>query len=175
MDSILSYFMCSCFERRGLFLRVRAPCLSMFLHKSITNDIKKGGTLPLLMTFRSTYQSPKTVKRNANEFVMGTVKLNSAKKSASSQQPRLPDSRRAPILASPSAASAAPSPNVSHNQSFQRKQLHTSLPNQQKEPHAPSQVYHQRHRIPRVLQQIHYPKEGSIQFTLEPASLHGVR
>ncbi len=31
------------------------------------------------MTFRSTYQSPKTVNKKANEFVIGTVKLNSAK------------------------------------------------------------------------------------------------
>jgi hypothetical protein len=33
--------------------------------------------LPLLITFLSTHQSPNTVNRNANELVIGTVKLSS--------------------------------------------------------------------------------------------------
>ncbi len=34
--------------------------------------------LPLEITFPSVHHSPKTVNRNASEFVMGTVRLNSA-------------------------------------------------------------------------------------------------
>jgi hypothetical protein len=34
--------------------------------------------LPLLITFFSAHHSPKTVNRNASEFVIGTVRLSSA-------------------------------------------------------------------------------------------------
>jgi len=56
-----------------------APCLSMYLHRgqNIEGQERDVIGLPLLMTFLSTHQSPNTVKRNANEFVIGTVKLNS--------------------------------------------------------------------------------------------------
>ncbi len=36
----------------------------------------------------------------------------------------------------------------------------TSLPNQQEKPHAPSQIYNQRHRITRTPQQIHHRKKA---------------
>jgi hypothetical protein len=41
--------------------------------------------LPLLITFLVSHQSPRTVNRNAVEFVIGTVKLNSKSPSASLQ------------------------------------------------------------------------------------------
>jgi len=55
------------------------PYLSMYLHwgQNIEGQERDVIGLPLLMTFLSTHQSPNTVKRNANEFVIGTVKLNS--------------------------------------------------------------------------------------------------
>ena len=55
------------------------PYLSTYLHwgQNIEGQERDVIGLPLLMTFLSTHQSPNTVKRNANEFVIGTVKLNS--------------------------------------------------------------------------------------------------
>lgn len=41
-----------------------------------------GGKVPLDMTLPSAHHSPNTVNRNANEFVMGTVRLNSASEKA---------------------------------------------------------------------------------------------
>jgi hypothetical protein len=48
----------------------------------------------------------------------------------------------------------------------------TSLSNQQKEPHAPRQIHHQRQRIPPIPQQIRNPKERAIHRAPDPTPLH---
>jgi hypothetical protein len=55
------------------------PYLSMCLHRGQNIEGRERDVIgsPLPMTFLSTHQSPNTVKRNAKEFVIGTVKLNS--------------------------------------------------------------------------------------------------
>ena len=102
------------------------------------------------MTFLSTHQSPRTVNKNANEFVIGTVKLNS-KISSASYLAMQPFSNEILILTA-------------------RGEL-TSLPNQQKEPNTARQINDQRDSISRIPKQIHDPKERSIDFALEPTIL----
>lgn len=45
----------------------------------------------------------------------------------------------------------------------------TSLPNQQKEPHAARQIHHQRHRVRRTLQQIHHRPQRLQQPPFRPS------
>lgn len=79
------YFMvygsrCFCFVHRELFQQVTRSFLSMYLGVMLVDGLDNGvwfGGLPLQITFFSTHHSPSTVKRKANELVIGTVRLNS--------------------------------------------------------------------------------------------------
>lgn len=55
------------------------PCLSKCLPPVSLHFVSHlSRDQPLLITFFSAHHSPSTVKRNASEFVMGTVRLSSA-------------------------------------------------------------------------------------------------
>lgn len=71
----------TCFVHISQCPRAQVPCLSRYLsHVSLCAVPvgPAGVNIPLLITFLSTHHSPSTVNMNASEFVMGTVKLNSA-------------------------------------------------------------------------------------------------
>lgn len=67
--------------RKDKYLLKRRSYQSMSLHRSVSSfKIKEAWNeliAPLLITFRSTYQSPSTVKTNDRELVIGTVRLRS--------------------------------------------------------------------------------------------------
>jgi len=67
-------------ERREQCLPVRRPYLSMYLcyiSSSREEQQSQRSPLPREITLPSAYHSPSTVKRNASEFVIGTVRLSS--------------------------------------------------------------------------------------------------
>jgi len=69
----------TCFVHTMLFRQVQTPCLSKYLLAvSIDQGTDIQRDVPLLITFFSAHHSPNTVNKNASEFVIGTVKLNSA-------------------------------------------------------------------------------------------------
>lgn len=98
--------------------------------------------IPLLMTFRSTYQSPRTVNKNAREFVIGTVRLNSIPPLAFKYLHAAQISLRGRLL-------------LDHfSNDNKEKGQQTSLPNQQEKPNTPGQINHQWNRISRIPQYI---------------------
>ncbi len=61
-------------------IQVSIQVISQHSHASPLPNLAKNGekNIPLPITFLSTYHSPKTVNKKANEFVIGTVRLKSA-------------------------------------------------------------------------------------------------
>lgn len=121
--------------RRGL-----GPCPAMYLFTTVRQDSGwksrevKCQNLPFVITFFSAHHSPNTVNKKANEFVIGTVRLNSTRAvsnhfSSHPFRPRI---------------------SISSQQSIEL----TSLPNQQKEPNTPRNINQKRHRISRILERV---------------------
>lgn len=101
------------------------------------------------MIFPSTYQSPNTVNKNAMEFVIGTVKLNSASSSSA--------------LSSELSLQAYMSRQQQEREGGAGEE-HTSLTNQQKEPNTSRKIDNQRHSISPISQNIHQTKYRPYDF-----------
>lgn len=101
--------------------------------------------LPFSITLRSTYHSPRTVNRNAVELIIGTVRLSSA-------------------------ATHTHKVRSDHIVKPDRQRIQTMLPNQQKKPHAPRQIYYQGDEIRRRPEEIHNGPEQCFYLHLQPSS-----
>lgn len=144
---------------------------------------------PREITFPSAHHSPKTVNKNANEFVIGTVRLNSRisiVRSARIPQdhfhpsPRhhslppfipLPPPLPPPLLPHPLAPPPPSHPIPLLPYQTDPTNPLTRLPNQQEKPHAPRHIHQQRHRIPRPPQQIQHRVPRPQHLPLDPALL----
>jgi len=135
------------------------------------------------MTLPSAHHSPSTVNKKANEFVIGTVRLNSTHaKSASpfdQQRTLLIDSSRKPTQPTPPLLFHVPI-LIPYNNLFlfgplprpQKGKLSLTSPsNQQKKPHTPRQIHHKRQRIRRTPQKIHQRPKPLINSPLDPTTL----
>lgn len=75
---IFTCFIWSCFAHIERYRQATMPSQTKYLTKTVSNVCEtRRLNIPLLITFLSTYQSPKTVNKNAKELVIGTVKLSS--------------------------------------------------------------------------------------------------
>ncbi len=111
-------------EHKALYRPRRTPCQSRYLSLSrqhaVTPPIPRLGIgVPLDITFPSAHHSPNTVNRNANEFVIGTVRLNSATKRTSTEPNSIhPCTPPSPVLPSPKSDHSLPLLLPLHSQPF---------------------------------------------------------
>jgi len=119
-----------CFGHTRRCLPIQTPCQSRYLGR-VSLDMCSNVYIfvPLLITFFSAHHSPRTVKRKAREFVIGTVKLNSS-------TPCQPFTMKSPGFY------RVPKRNIAL----------TSLSNQEEEPYAPRNIQQERYGVSRPTQ-----------------------